>query len=197
MKRRNQQQQQSDPLKCPRCDSMKTKFCYYNNYNKSQPRHFCKDCKRHWTNGGTLRDVPIGGGGSKKNYKRRRLKTSDTAAVANDSAGNFSSSFNGVNLNGSDQSGISISTGSASSLLQNHPDNYLALTYFDTIFMSSSSSSLSDQLWPPMLPSLTTTVMDMPQPGNWDWEEIDKFRPTDLNIPWDDIELQLQLHGRY
>ncbi|KAL5714623.1 hypothetical protein ACHQM5_016557 [Ranunculus cassubicifolius] len=27
-------------LKCPRCDSLNTKFCYYNNYNLSQPRHF-------------------------------------------------------------------------------------------------------------------------------------------------------------
>ena len=27
---------------CPRCDSMDTKFCYYNNYNVKQPRYFCK-----------------------------------------------------------------------------------------------------------------------------------------------------------
>lgn len=34
-------------LKCPRCDSANTKFCYYNNYSLSQPRHFCKACKRY------------------------------------------------------------------------------------------------------------------------------------------------------
>uniref|UniRef100_A0A7N0TJI2 Dof zinc finger protein n=1 Tax=Kalanchoe fedtschenkoi TaxID=63787 RepID=A0A7N0TJI2_KALFE len=50
------------PLKCPRCDSSNTKFCYYNNYSLSQPRHFCKACKRYWTRGGTLRNVPVGGG---------------------------------------------------------------------------------------------------------------------------------------
>ncbi|KAJ1377748.1 Zinc finger, Dof-type [Sesbania bispinosa] len=37
--------QQLQPLKCPRCDSSNTKFCYYNNYNLSQPRHFCKNCR--------------------------------------------------------------------------------------------------------------------------------------------------------
>ncbi|GKG23796.1 DOF zinc finger protein DOF5.7, partial [Tanacetum coccineum] len=32
-------------LKCPRCDSPNTKFCYYNNYSLTQPRHFCKTCR--------------------------------------------------------------------------------------------------------------------------------------------------------
>lgn len=59
----------SESLKCPRCDSINTKFCYYNNYNKSQPRHYCKGCKRHWTEGGTLRNVPMGGG--RKNKRSR------------------------------------------------------------------------------------------------------------------------------
>ncbi|KAE8720296.1 Dof zinc finger protein DOF5.3 [Hibiscus syriacus] len=73
MKRQHpQNQQQSEPLKCPRCDSTNTNFCYYNNYKKSQPRHFCKACKRHWTKGGTLRNVPVGGG-----RKNKRLKTSN------------------------------------------------------------------------------------------------------------------------
>ncbi|KAL4560029.1 hypothetical protein LXL04_032177 [Taraxacum kok-saghyz] len=55
-------------LKCPRCDSSNTKFCYYNNYNLSQPRHFCKNCRRYWTKGGTLRNIPIGGG-TRKNKR--------------------------------------------------------------------------------------------------------------------------------
>ncbi|CAD5184845.1 unnamed protein product [Musa acuminata subsp. malaccensis] len=57
-----QQQQQQNNLRCPRCDSTNTKFCYYNNYNLAQPRHFCKTCRRYWTKGGALRNVPIGGG---------------------------------------------------------------------------------------------------------------------------------------
>ncbi|KAK1278798.1 Dof zinc finger protein DOF5.3 [Acorus gramineus] len=66
-----EQQQQQPQLKCPRCDSMNTKFCYYNNYSLSQPRHFCKACKRYWTRGGTLRNVPVGGG-CRKNKRLKR-----------------------------------------------------------------------------------------------------------------------------
>lgn len=49
-------------LPCPRCNSMDTKFCYFNNYNVNQPRHFCKNCHRYWTAGGTMRNVPVGAG---------------------------------------------------------------------------------------------------------------------------------------
>ncbi|KAM0068234.1 putative transcription factor C2C2-Dof family [Helianthus debilis subsp. tardiflorus] len=58
-------------LPCPRCNSMDTKFCYYNNYNVNQPRHFCKNCQRYWTAGGTMRNVPVGAG-------RRKNKTSQS-----------------------------------------------------------------------------------------------------------------------
>ncbi|XP_065875403.1 dof zinc finger protein DOF3.4-like [Euphorbia lathyris] len=66
---------EQEHLPCPRCDSTNTKFCYYNNYNFSQPRHFCKSCRRYWTHGGTLRDIPVGGG-TRKNAKRSRTATS-------------------------------------------------------------------------------------------------------------------------
>ncbi|KAK9684545.1 hypothetical protein RND81_10G217200 [Saponaria officinalis] len=58
-------------LPCPRCNSMDTKFCYYNNYNVNQPRHFCKSCQRYWTAGGTMRNVPVGAG-------RRKNKSSSS-----------------------------------------------------------------------------------------------------------------------
>ncbi|XP_027336749.1 dof zinc finger protein DOF3.1-like [Abrus precatorius] len=60
---------EQEQLKCPRCESTNTKFCYYNNYNLSQPRHFCKNCRRYWTKGGALRNIPVGGG-SRKSTKR-------------------------------------------------------------------------------------------------------------------------------
>ncbi|XP_041010761.1 cyclic dof factor 2-like [Juglans microcarpa x Juglans regia] len=59
-------------LPCPRCNSMDTKFCYYNNYNVNQPRHFCKNCQRYWTAGGTMRNVPVGAG-------RRKNKNSSSS----------------------------------------------------------------------------------------------------------------------
>ncbi|KAL0925827.1 hypothetical protein M5K25_004197 [Dendrobium thyrsiflorum] len=54
------QSESQQALKCPRCDSLNTKFCYYNNYSLSQPRYFCKSCRRYWTKGGSLRNIPIG-----------------------------------------------------------------------------------------------------------------------------------------
>ncbi|XP_038898545.1 dof zinc finger protein DOF3.4-like [Benincasa hispida] len=35
----------------------------------SSPRHFCKNCRRYWTKGGALRNIPVGGG-TRKNSKR-------------------------------------------------------------------------------------------------------------------------------
>ncbi|XP_071720652.1 dof zinc finger protein DOF3.6-like [Rutidosis leptorrhynchoides] len=64
-------------LNCPRCDSTNTKFCYFNNYSLTQPRHFCKTCRRYWTRGGALRNVPVGGGcrRNKRNSKNRSSKS--------------------------------------------------------------------------------------------------------------------------
>nr|XP_043636850.1 dof zinc finger protein DOF1.7-like [Erigeron canadensis] len=73
-------QEQQENLKCPRCESINTKFCYYNNYNLSQPRHFCKNCRRYWTKGGTLRNIPIGGG-TRKNNKRSSSNYSNKSSV--------------------------------------------------------------------------------------------------------------------
>ncbi|KAJ1689804.1 hypothetical protein LUZ63_013959 [Rhynchospora breviuscula] len=47
-------------LPCPRCSSKDTKFCYFNNYNVNQPRHYCRTCNRYWTAGGSLRNIPFG-----------------------------------------------------------------------------------------------------------------------------------------
>ncbi|KAA8542673.1 hypothetical protein F0562_023828 [Nyssa sinensis] len=70
--------QHDQALKCPRCESTHTKFCYYNNYSLSQPRYFCKTCRRYWTKGGTLRNIPVGGG------CRKNKKTSSSSKKSND-----------------------------------------------------------------------------------------------------------------
>lgn len=82
------QQQEKKPrpadqqaLKCPRCDSTNTKFCYYNNYSLSQPRYFCKSCRRYWTKGGTLRNVPVGGG-----CRRNKRSSSSTSSASSSSS---------------------------------------------------------------------------------------------------------------
>lgn len=66
-------------LPCPRCNSLETKFCYFNNYNVNQPRHFCKNCQRYWTAGGTIRNVPVGAG--KRKNKHSSLQCSPVHAT--------------------------------------------------------------------------------------------------------------------
>ncbi|KAJ4839122.1 hypothetical protein Tsubulata_014933 [Turnera subulata] len=70
-----------EQLNCPRCNSTNTKFCYYNNYSLTQPRYFCKTCRRYWTEGGSLRNVPVGGG-SRKNKRSTSSSSSSAAAAA-------------------------------------------------------------------------------------------------------------------
>ncbi|XP_009612449.1 dof zinc finger protein DOF2.4-like [Nicotiana tomentosiformis] len=72
-------------LKCPRCDSSNTKFCYFNNYNLAQPRHFCKSCRRYWTRGGALRSVPVGGG-CRRNKRSKSTNNSSKTAGSNNTA---------------------------------------------------------------------------------------------------------------
>ncbi|CAN6852953.1 hypothetical protein Bca4012_040656 [Brassica carinata] len=64
---------------CPRCNSSNTKFCYYNNYSLAQPRYLCKSCRRYWTEGGSLRNVPVGGG-SRKNKKLPLLQPNSSSS---------------------------------------------------------------------------------------------------------------------
>lgn len=71
---------------CPRCNSMDTKFCYFNNYNANQPRHFCKSCHRFWTAGGSMRNIPVGAGKrrnrhSSSSYQRHNTSVSSEVAV--------------------------------------------------------------------------------------------------------------------
>ncbi|KAL1361749.1 hypothetical protein HN51_010074 [Arachis hypogaea] len=78
-------------LKCPRCDSTNTKFCYFNNYSLSQPRHFCKACRRYWTRGGALRNVPVGGG-CRRNKKNKRSSSRSKSPPNNNNEKQQSSS---------------------------------------------------------------------------------------------------------
>ncbi|ERN16081.1 hypothetical protein AMTR_s00030p00153440 [Amborella trichopoda] len=79
---------------CPRCDSPNTKFCYYNNYSLTQPRYFCKSCRRYWTKGGSLRNVPVGGGCR----KNRRSKPSKVTGNSNPSNRSSESANSGEEL---------------------------------------------------------------------------------------------------
>ncbi|GLT56108.1 hypothetical protein SLA2020_291790 [Shorea laevis] len=79
-----------EQLNCPRCNSTNTKFCYYNNYSLTQPRYFCKTCRRYWTEGGSLRNVPVGGG-SRKNKRSSTSSSSSSSTKVPDINPQFSS----------------------------------------------------------------------------------------------------------
>ncbi|XP_065864120.1 dof zinc finger protein DOF2.5-like isoform X2 [Euphorbia lathyris] len=93
LERKSRPQEQ---LNCPRCNSTNTKFCYYNNYSLTQPRYFCKTCRRYWTEGGSLRNVPVGGG-SRKN-KRSSSSSSSASASSSSSASSKLPDLNPPNL---------------------------------------------------------------------------------------------------
>ncbi|KMT04631.1 hypothetical protein BVRB_8g182840 [Beta vulgaris subsp. vulgaris] len=128
----HQQQQQKagnqEVLRCPRCDSTNTKFCYYNNYSLSQPRHFCKACKRYWTRGGTLRNVPVGGGCR----KNKRVKRSSNNSSNSSNNSNIEVSISSASSGGGGGGGLnSLSSGgqihdliSSSSNHVNHHQNH-------------------------------------------------------------------------
>ncbi|XP_047333198.1 dof zinc finger protein DOF5.4-like [Impatiens glandulifera] len=89
----HQNDHRNQVINCPRCDSTNTKFCYYNNYNLTQPRHFCKNCRRYWTNGGILRNVPVGGGCRKsKRSSSASKQISDLSSAADLNRASSSSS---------------------------------------------------------------------------------------------------------
>ncbi|XP_057948856.1 dof zinc finger protein DOF1.4-like [Malania oleifera] len=131
------QQQLGPSLKCPRCDSTNTKFCYYNNYNKSQPRHFCKSCKRHWTKGGTLRNVPVGGSRKNKRLKASTASTSATAATSASNSGSGGTNTHTANHRTVGDGETDISEILPRALISCSPSNSLQLNHF---FNSSSKN---------------------------------------------------------
>uniref|UniRef100_A0A6N2L1S1 Dof zinc finger protein n=1 Tax=Salix viminalis TaxID=40686 RepID=A0A6N2L1S1_SALVM len=230
IRRQQQQNLQSESLKCPRCESTNTKFCYYNNYNKSQPRHFCKTCKRHWTKGGSLRNVPVGGGRKNKRPKTSKSSASNTtstntASTAVPRSNDRNNMINRVNpqlpiqsqqqkqnlpdLVLGDQKNLSeildqAITNPPSSVLQqnsiscsnldtktpsppsnvyNYAGEYMEDSTITTI-MPSTSSTITH---PWQVPS-TSSGMDMA--NYWNWDDIENYVSTDLNVTWDDSEIK-------
>ncbi|XP_044461433.1 dof zinc finger protein DOF1.4-like [Mangifera indica] len=261
-RQRPQNQQQPEPLKCPRCDSTNTKFCYYNNYNKSQPRHFCKTCKRHWTKGGTLRNVPVGGGRKNKRVKTSNNATNTTTSTtaATTATGNINISVYNTQLAVQHQQprqNLSFAIGDQKNLSDMlyqamlHPPStllhqdlvnsgnfnvkemstnngvftdsrvsmapqnqslhlpYPSSSSFDTTQSSISTSLQSSNVYKctgettddPTMPTTSTTLVQpwaqisttssgMDMANYWNWDDIDKFVSTDLNISWDDSDIK-------
>ncbi|CAI9783844.1 unnamed protein product [Fraxinus pennsylvanica] len=209
-KQLRQQQQSMAPIKCPRCDSTKTKFCYYNNYNKSQPRHFCKACKRHWTKGGTLRNVPVGGG-----HKNKRLKTTNATTSTGTTPTTTSAATSNSMLEKSMMGTFTTGSNIPGPLIQDTEYIFPSLSSFDCnsslinpSFYDQSLSgydyaentyTLGESTITTVIPTMnmawsggpgpnTSTAFDIP--NYWNWKETDVLTSTrDLNIDWYDPEI--------
>ncbi|KAK2400864.1 Dof-type zinc finger DNA-binding family protein [Trifolium repens] len=130
---------------CPRCGSSNTKFCYYNNYSLTQPRYFCKGCRRYWTKGGSLRNVPVGGGCRKNrrgnNKTLLRQQSFDSLTFKNsDTIGHHS--YDPIL-----RTNNIISSSSCSSLVNtDRPNIDLALVYANFLNKKPDSQNNSDQM---------------------------------------------------
>ncbi|KAG7621243.1 Zinc finger Dof-type [Arabidopsis suecica] len=106
------------PRVCARCDSDNTKFCYYNNYCEFQPRYFCKNCRRYWTHGGALRNIPIGGSSRAKRARVNQPSVARMVSVETQRGNNqpFSNVQENVHLVGSFGASSSSSIGAVGNL---------------------------------------------------------------------------------
>ncbi|XP_065847177.1 dof zinc finger protein DOF1.2 [Euphorbia lathyris] len=138
---------------CPRCSSSNTKFCYYNNYSLSQPRYFCKACRRYWTKGGSLRNVPVGGGCRKS--RRAKSTRIDHRSISNSTAGDSMFQQTAGDTNASD---IDLAVVFANFLNQEPPFQPES----SEEFVSATNSVTSDSDTAPMefQPPLTTDSLE-------------------------------------
>ncbi|XP_059455332.1 dof zinc finger protein DOF3.5 [Corylus avellana] len=128
---------------CPRCASSNTKFCYYNNYSLSQPRYFCKGCRRYWTKGGSLRNVPVGGGCRKtRRSKSSKFPHTQRASLNSSHNSNDQQSTDSCSSNGDSASQRSETNGS---------DIDLAVVF--SRFLNENPSNIEPALTVPELPN--------------------------------------------
>ncbi|KAK9048771.1 hypothetical protein SSX86_032262 [Deinandra increscens subsp. villosa] len=157
-------QPQTDPLTCPRCESTNTKFCYYNNYNKTQPRYFCKACKRHWTSGGVLRNVPVGGQRKNKRPRPSVMTAANSSATNHESKSSFFRPVSGEKDDEESYTDI---------------EELKGLVSWDFIKMIEDGEDST---------SATSMIMaSSQQTSNMNWNDLDiMIDLEDLNKPWED-----------
>ncbi|KAG6383716.1 hypothetical protein SASPL_156517 [Salvia splendens] len=198
---------QAEALKCPRCASTNTKFCYYNNYNKSQPRHFCKSCKRHWTKGGTLRNILVGAARKNKRPRVSKPAKSPPAAAVSTGQKNMSNILYHALIGRSSSSSPPLlheTTSSNSKGIDKIPPPFSSAQIIPTSeFQFSSLSSFDtnnafDHHFAGNLESMEESTIisvnaqggawEMDLPNYWSWNDIDALTSADLSLSWDDDE---------
>lgn len=139
---------------CPRCASSNTKFCYYNNYSLSQPRYFCKGCRRYWTKGGSLRNVPVGGGCRKTRRSKSARGQDQRLGLSHYQLISSSGSSDSNNTNTTSDHGANIDLAAVFAKFLNQDSIF---TTEDQEFSSGTTSSGSQ---PERMPMSTTTTSD-------------------------------------
>jgi hypothetical protein len=155
-------------MKCPRCDSPNTKFCYYNNYSLTQPRHFCKTCRRYWTKGGALRNVPIGGGCR----KNKKMKSSSSSRLSCDNSKDSASSSDLVGglkfLHSLSSPSMDFHLGTGClpfprlQLQQNHHNLSPIFNHFSSFGENSSAMNHNNNNYPASSNSVAASAMNFP-----------------------------------
>ncbi|GMH31578.1 hypothetical protein Nepgr_033422 [Nepenthes gracilis] len=182
--------QQSEALKCPRCDSIDTKFCYYNNYNLSQPRHLCKSCRRYWTMGGIQRNIPVGGGcrKSKRSKKQQKAESSIAGKGSDLCMDKTKSSSHSSNENTSN----ACTTPTAASISMASPTEN---AYLNNSTGNSASKSMS-MIASESLPTLAST--DASTTGIFKFSESKFARPTGASLSFETfIDYHNDTYGRF
>ncbi|KAK9014317.1 hypothetical protein V6N11_005479 [Hibiscus sabdariffa] len=159
MEKPSRHHQQQQALKCPRCDSSNTKFCYYNNYSLSQPRHFCKACKRYWTKGGTLRNVPVGGGCRKNKRHKRPSAPIITGIGANPNPPILSQPRVNVSSTSSHQVNNPLFYGVASNPSDMNPPYHDFQSQMNALGLGFSSGVVSNECYPNIFASSTSPTI--------------------------------------
>ncbi|KAL0917591.1 hypothetical protein M5K25_012664 [Dendrobium thyrsiflorum] len=73
----------SDPG--PPCTTPRSLAITLRAFTLTQPRYFCKGCRRYWTKGGSLRNVPVGGG-CRKNRRGKSARLSSDSITSSSSS---------------------------------------------------------------------------------------------------------------
>lgn len=182
---------------CPRCASSNTKFCYYNNYSLSQPRYFCKGCRRYWTKGGSLRNVPVGGGCRKTRRAKSARRVSLTSSHnANDQQSTDSCSSNGDSVsqrsetNGSD---IDLAVVFSRFLNQNPSNIEPAFTAVPEFPNNSNAPSDSPKSSNPEFPNILEGLSGEEKVGEFIEDDVNAFAleallndEVDQDVLWSD-----------
>ncbi|GLU16572.1 hypothetical protein SLE2022_329990 [Rubroshorea leprosula] len=179
---------------CPRCASSNTKFCYYNNYSLSQPRYFCKGCRRYWTKGGSLRNIPVGGG-CRRNRRANSARISQTDRGSSKTLNSFVPNRNAPESDPMSETGSSNGSSDIdlavvfANFLNNNDDDENAS--FSPEFVSQESAPVnetnSNSLKPDGSQNPSDPIQEMPQllEGNIQTrpqeQSVQEFWETDMN----------------